>query len=45
MNPRCMASQHGSAIRRLKFKTLEPRFSAKKAWGLFIRAFLMIDSQ
>ncbi len=40
MNPRYMASQHGGAIGRLKFKTLEPRFSAKKAWGFVYPRFL-----
>jgi hypothetical protein len=40
-----MASQHGGAIGRLKFKTAEPRSQLKKLGGLFIRAFLMIDSE
>jgi len=40
MNPRFTASQHGGAIGCLKFKTLEPLFSAKKAWGFVYPRFL-----
>ena len=43
MNPRFMASQHGSAIGRLEFKTVEPPSQPKMRGDLLIRAFLIID--